>query len=78
MDDLLLELKVRSWDLRVGEDLEKVKKSWNGGMWLRVGRIFRTKDDFGKVGCGGGSRMDSESCRFLAGYSWQLGHMVSS
>ena len=66
----VLELQVRSWDLRDREDLEVVKtsrrqKSQNGGIQLRDGRIFRTEDDFGKDGFGGGSGMDSESCRFL-------------
>ena len=39
---------------RSGKNLGEVK-SRNGRMWLQGGRIFGTEDDFGKVGCGGGS-----------------------
>ena len=70
MDDLLLELQVRSRDHQDGEDLgvvkiSEIKRSANSRMRLREGRIFETEDDFRKVGCDGDSGMNSGSCKFL-------------
>jgi len=54
MNDLLLKLQVRIWDLWVRKDLEVVKtlgrsKYRISGIWLQDGRIFRVEDDFDKV-----------------------------
>jgi len=45
------------------------KRPQSGGVWLRTEDAFGMEDDFEKVGCGGGSEMNSESCGFLGGSS---------
>ena len=37
----------------------------SSGRRMTSGRSDVAEDDFGKVGCGGGSRLDSGSCRLL-------------
>ena len=50
-----------------GSELESLERggSRSGGMWLWDGRVFGTKDDSRKIGCGEYSEMDSKSCEFL-------------